>query len=568
MCLFGVIYVQKLVSFSVDDFVVNGVKQRVLFASSDAVKKVSVIKTLGSFGRSVASAVGLTAAVYASAGTSHDLDKVEVLACLDSFKKVVCVSKTAYYGDLELLLTVGKGKLLDTLAASLTCVGNAEKGGSALVGGYSSENSLGHAACYTKDNAGTGGGSEGHINSLGLKLIEDDTRLLYHKDKLLGGDDRIYVSAELGLELCSVSLELLSCAGHYSYVEHLLVGIFALILKNGCHHLHGRTAGGNVGQKFGMLFLAELNPAGAAGGYKGKVLVFLHAREKFFGLFDYCKIGTESRIINLVKAHTAESRNDLAEYVLAVLYVKLLAYCNANCGSDLNGSLDLGVVDGTPNLAYVIFNNDSTCGANGSALTAAYAGGFCKGHTECCTDSHIGSAVSEINSANVLDLVTNSYAVTAKDALACVAGNANGGRILALGGFCAVGEANAFNVKAHSKILKLALVVVFANRTVAAVVCKKQLKDVLAVAAKLFGVCFYRSACLGGSRASSLKATPLVLNHTHTARAVHGELGVIAEGGHFYADLTAKLQNILFTFDLYGNSVDRHIFLITHFKPP
>ena len=99
---------QKLVSFSVDDFVVNGVKQRVLFASSDAVKKVSVIKTLGSFGSSGASAVGLTAAVYASAGTSHDLDKVEVLACLDSFKKVVCVSKAAYYSDLELLLTVGR----------------------------------------------------------------------------------------------------------------------------------------------------------------------------------------------------------------------------------------------------------------------------------------------------------------------------------------------------------------------------------------------------------------------------------------------------------------------------
>jgi hypothetical protein len=99
--------------------------------------------------------------------------------------------------------------------------------------------------------------------------------------------------------------------------------------------------------------------------------------------------------------------------------------------------------------------------------------------------------VSEIDRADVLDLVTNSYAVAAEDALARVADDANGRGIVVLRGLCAIGETDTLDIESHGKILKLALVIVLANGTVAAMVSQEKLKYILAVAAKSFGVGFY-----------------------------------------------------------------------------
>ena len=107
--------------------------------------------------------------------------------------------------------------------------------------------------------------------------------------------------------------------------------------------------------------------------------------------------------------------------------------------------------------------------------------------------------MSKIYSSNLLDLVTNSYAVAAKNALACVTGDTNRGGVLSLIRLCTVGETNALDVKSHRKVLKLTLVVVLTNGTVAAVICQEKLKNVLAVATKSFGVGLNRHACLGRS---------------------------------------------------------------------
>ena len=169
------------------------------------------------------------------------------------------------------------------------------------------------------------------------------------------------------------------------------------------------------------------------------------------------------------------------------------------------------------------------------------------------------TAVRIVDRADGLNLVAHTDALTAEDALACIAGDAYG-RIVNIG-LCGVGETNGANIVTLCKLLKFAVSVLFAGVAVAAMVCKQQLDDILAILAEPFGVCINLHAGTGLCGTCSIKTAALVFKHAHTACAVDGQLGVVAKCGHVDARLADNFKDVLLAVKLNGDVVNIHKFL-------
>ena len=97
--------VEKLVSAVADDLLVNRVYNGIILRTANALHSVSLVKTLASCFLRV-TGIGLSAAVYTAAGTSHNLDEVEMLACGCTEENSLCISKTADNSNVQLTVTV------------------------------------------------------------------------------------------------------------------------------------------------------------------------------------------------------------------------------------------------------------------------------------------------------------------------------------------------------------------------------------------------------------------------------------------------------------------------------
>ena len=129
-------------------------------------------------------------------------------------------------------------------------------------------------------------------------------------------------------------------------------------------------------------------------------------------------------------------------------------------------------------------------------------------------------------------------------------------------------EAYTFNMEAACNILQLALFVIVAGCTVAAMVSQQQLQNHLAVFAQSLGIRADLHAGLRRSGAGSMQRPPLVLNHAHATGSVGGKLRMIAESRHFYADLADKGKKIFLAVYFNGNAVDGHISVLVHITSP
>lgn len=136
-----------------------------------------------------------------------------------------------------------------------------------------------------------------------------------------------------------------------------------------------------------------------------------------------------------------------------------LPIATRTAGSNLRQYNKVLIGDRLPNLCGILLDGDCTDGADCRALTAADAYGFGNGTFKGGADEHMRTAVRIVDRADGLNLVAHADALTAEDALACIAGDAYG-RIVNIG-LCGVGETNGANIVTLCKLLKLAVSVLF-----------------------------------------------------------------------------------------------------------
>ena len=231
-----------------------------------------------------------------------------------------------------------------------------------------------------------------------------------------------------------------------------------------------------------MLLLCKLNPAGAAGSEQGHSGIFAEMFNKFCGFFKDGEVGTDGCVVYLVDTHAMHCGNEFAHDIGSLGHVEFLADRNADGGSNLRRYNKVLIGDRLPNLCGILLDGDCTNGADCRALTAADAYGFGNGTFKGGADEHMRTAVRIVDRADGLNLVAHTDALTAEDALACIAGDAYG-RIVNIV-LCGVGETNGANIVTLCKLLKFAVSVLFAGVAVAAMVCKQQLDDILAILAE------------------------------------------------------------------------------------
>lgn len=502
----------------------------------------------------------LTAAVYAAARARHNFNKVKAdFFCKKLLDKLLGIAETAYDRNAQFAAVEGNGEFLHAFGTANAAIADAADCIDGLVIGNPAENSLGNAAGCAENDACTGEHAERCIDSFGNNGIEFDAGSPDHVDELLSCDNSINIGLAVMGEFAACSLEFFAGARHYGDVEMFLFAILLLLDDERGKHLHRGFAGGDIGHDFGMLLLCKLNPAGAAGSEQGHSGIFAEMFNKFCGFFKDGEVGTDGCVVYLVDTHAMHCGNEFAHDIGSFGHVEFLADRNADGGSNLRRYNKVLIGDRLPNLCGILLDGDCTDGADCRALTAADAYGFGNGTLKSGADEHMRTAVRIVDRADGLNLVAHTDALTAEDALACIAGDAYG-RIVNIG-LCGVGETNGANIITLCKLLKFAVSVLFAGVAVAAMVCKQQLDDILAILAEPFGVCINLHAGTGLCGTCSIKTAALVFKHAHTACAVDGQLGVVAKCGHVDARLADNFKDVLLAVKLNGDVVNIHKFL-------
>ena len=368
----------------------------------------------------------LTAAVYTTAGTTHDLNEGPVrLAACNLIHNDLCVSSTGSNANLDIHACDVVGSLLESLGT--TNLAEYEilvvLAGENVVSG--SESRLHNAAGSTEDDCGTGVNTERIIEVLVGKSGELNTCTSDHSCKLTGGESYVNVSDTLacGGHIVSAYLELLSSTGHDGYNEDIL-GVDAHLvcpvgLDERAAHLLRRLAGGEVTDVLGVVVLAELNPSGRAGGNHRKSTAVLNALKKLGSLLNDGEVSCGVGVEYLLEAETSESCNHLAFYVSADRHIEALTESCTDRGSGLNYYVLGRIVESSPYLIGIVTLNESTCRTYSGTLTAGDTRSLAKSHIEGLTYTGINTSVVSTDYRYVL-LITYSNTSTAEDTLVVV----------------------------------------------------------------------------------------------------------------------------------------------------
>ena len=299
----------------------------------------------------------------------------------------------------------------------------------------------------------------------------------------------------------------------------ICLGIF---LYNWSKHLHRRTRRRNIWQKFRIFLLTVLHPCRAAGGKQRHIWIyaFVQLLYKLRWFLHYRKVGACWCIIYLVKAHAMKRRDNSANVVLSVFHAKFLAHRYADCRSYLHRYPHILVIQCIPYTAYIIFNNYCTCRTYCGALSASHARRFWQRLSKRCAYSHFRATVSKIYRTYILYLIAHADAVAAQYTFVSVARYTY--RWIVYFGFSRrIRKTYAVDIKTHCQILKLTLTVIVTGRTIAAVICKQQFKNIFTVFTQPFSIGFYLHTGLWRSRTGSIQRAPFIFYHAHTAGAVH-----------------------------------------------
>ncbi len=255
-----------------------------------------------------------------------------------------------------------------------------------------SQHSLGHAAGYPEDHAGTGSKAERHIQRVFLKLCEVNAGLFDHMRDLLGGQYQVHITHAVVAELRPRRLELLGGTRHHGDHVHILginiqlLGVVALGYR--AEHLLRRSATRQIREHVRIILLRILHPCRAA----GRELRQLRARpqpiDKLGGLFHDGKIRCEAGIEHLIDTDHTQSRDQFAERDFTRFKTERVTYGYAYSRRYLYDNRLRIIVDGRPGLIDLGLHRKSPGGTYRSALATVYAFHISNVSTECRGDHH------------------------------------------------------------------------------------------------------------------------------------------------------------------------------------
>ena len=366
--------------------------------------------------------IGLTAAGYAAAGASHDLDKVVVLvACLDLIEQLAGVCGSVYDRYVYIHACYVYGCFLDAVEAAYAVVLD---GLEILTGedvGNGTQSSFHNAAGYAEDDACAGGIAEDGVELFIGEIDIVDACLLDHPCKLTGGEVGIYVTVAFSAHLGTDDLELLCGAGHYGYYEDVL-GIETVLfckvgLGDGTLHLVRALAGGEVRNELGIEMLAVLDPAGRAGGDHRENTAVVYPVEKLRAFFHDGEVGGEVNVEYSVCAEPSHGGGELAGGGGADGHAEFFTDRYTHGGSGLEYNELVGIVESRPDCLGGILFGECARGAGCDTLTAVYAGDFGKILAEGRTYHGLEAAVLHSDSKYTLGVFAGGNAATAENAL-------------------------------------------------------------------------------------------------------------------------------------------------------
>ena len=273
---------------------------------------------------------GLTAAVDTAAGAAHDLNELIVsFTCADLVEDDSSVLQTGGNGYLNGHAGDIIGRFLDTVGTANFFVVDLLEIFAGQNVSNGSERCFHNAAGRAEDGACAGADRHDRIKLVIGKIGELDTRGLDHLRKLSGGDGDVVVLHTVATLIVTGDLELLGYAGHDRYdndVVRIDAGFLCIIaLDHSALHLLRRFAGGQMGEKVGIVVLAELDPAGGAGGDHRQCAAFLDSLDELGALFHNGEVSAEVGVKYFVKAQHLERGDHLAGDVGADRHTEALA---------------------------------------------------------------------------------------------------------------------------------------------------------------------------------------------------------------------------------------------------
>ena len=215
-------------------------------------------------------------------------------------------------------------------------------------------------------------------------------------------------------------------------------------------------------------------------------------------------------------------------------------------------------MDGRPRGADLIVNGDSAGGGHGGALAAAHALRLAQLFVKGRHHLQLAAPEGKVQNALSLQLLAHPHAVAAQDALVGVPEHRVAGVILLVPGLI-VGETDMPHAKALGQLLQSA-VAAFGTGSAGAVMGRQQqLQYHPPVPQQPGGVGPDLHAVPGLHGAGGVDLPGLyVLHDAHTARAVNGQVGVIAERGDVDTRLADDRQHVALAVKGHPLPVDDH----------
>ena len=473
---------------------------------------------------------------------------VVLLAGLDHVEHLGRVLQAG--GDADVHVHAGDvvGRFLDAVgAADLLEVGPLEGLAGELLD-RSTKGRFHDAAGGAEDDGCAGAGAQGMIKVLVGQIQEADAGALDHAGELTGGHGVVHVGqAGAGL-VVAADLELLGGAGHDGDGDdalrvdaHLLCKV---ALGDRALHLLGALAAGEVLGEFGVVVLAELDPAGGAGGDDRQLAAVLDALDELVGLLHDGEVGAEVGVEDLVEAESSQGSGQLALHGGADGQAEGLAQAGADGGSGLHDDVLGRVVDGLDHVVDAGLLIQRAGGAHGDALAAGDAGGLAQAHLEGAGDVGGKAALVGADDADALGLFAGGDAAAAEDALGVVADHVDRGLVELRRVLLALEGGLALHAVLAAQGLQLAFAGAHAAQAGAVVVREQQLEGSLAVLHDLGRV--GEDLHVGGDgvdAGGAQTAGALDLDHADAAGADLVDLLEVAKRGDGNAGFSGSLED-------------------------
>ena len=371
---------------------------------------------------------GLAAAVDTAAGAGHDFDELIVgFAFLDGPEDLLGVGKAGADGDFQGQAAHGVGGFLDAFG-SPDFLEVQRFAGSIPAGepvGCGAEGSLHNAASCAEDQTGAGVDAKRCVVILVGEVHEVKAGGLDHPGKLPGSQGNVHIGDACGRLVFPSHLKFLGGAGHDGDHSHVL-GVDAQLfgvpgLGHGAEHLLGRLAAGQVGEEFGEIVLAVLDPSGRAGGDERQGSAVLDSIHQLGGLFHDGQVSGKVGVEHFRKAQAPESGYHLAFRIGSDGHAEGFADGHTGGRSGLDDDSLGGVGQELQNVLSLILLGEGAGGAGYDALAAGDAGGLAQRGLKRTGDVGAEPTLVGADDAHVLPFAADGGAAAAEHALVVVA---------------------------------------------------------------------------------------------------------------------------------------------------